>query len=105
MVAHPILVTEGQPDMSQGAVPKIADLGGVTIMIHYREHPPPHFHARQAGREDRIQIDPVQVMSGDLPRSQRRMVLEWAKEHQAALVEAWKAAEERRPVPQIAPVV
>lgn len=69
-------------------MPKLAELGGVMIMIHYREYPPPHFHTRHAEREDRIQIEPVRVMSGNLPRSRRRIVLEWAKDNQVALVEA-----------------
>lgn len=85
-------------------MPKIAEVDGVTIMMYYREHPPPHFHARLAEREDRVQIDPVNVINGDLPRRQRRLVLEWAARHRAALSEAWRAAQERRPLPPITAV-
>lgn len=86
-------------------MPKIAELKGVSILIHYREHPPPHIHARHAGREDRVEINPVRVMEGgNLRMPQRRMVLEWTERHQAELADAWQRAQERRPVGQIAPM-
>jgi hypothetical protein len=82
-------------------VPKLAEIDGITIIMHYREHPPPHFHARRAEREDRVQIDPIGVINGNLPARQRRLVLEWAAQHQEALIAAWQAAQERRPLPPI----
>ena len=82
-------------------MPLVAELNGIAVVIHFREHPPPHFHARYGDDEAQIGIDPVEVREGHLPRRQRRMVIEWARLHQADLAAAWEQAAARRPVGRI----
>lgn len=53
------------------------------------EHNPPHFHALYAEHEALIDIQTLEVIGGDLPRRALAMVLEWAAEHRAELMEDW----------------
>jgi hypothetical protein len=54
------------------------------------EHNPPHFHALYAEFEALIDIQTLEVIEGKLPRRALGMVLEWASEHRAELLEDWK---------------
>jgi hypothetical protein len=54
------------------------------------EHNPPHFHAFYAEHEALIDIQTLEVIKGKLPRRALVMVLEWANEHRAELMEDWK---------------
>ena len=48
-------------------MPKISEFFGIEIVFNYRgEHNPPHFHARQAGREGVFTISPLGYLHGDL---------------------------------------
>jgi len=53
------------------------------------EHNPPHFHALYAEYEAQIDIQTLEVIEGKLPRRALVMVLEWANEHRAELMEDW----------------
>jgi hypothetical protein len=53
------------------------------------EHNPPHFHALYAEYEAQIDIQTLAVIEGKLPRRALVMVLEWANEHRAELMEDW----------------
>lgn len=53
------------------------------------EHNPPHFHALYAEYEAQINIQTLEVIEGKLPRRALVMVLEWASEHRAELMEDW----------------
>ncbi len=53
------------------------------------EHNPPHFHALYAEFEAQIDIQTLGVIEGKLPRRALVMVLEWASEHRAELMENW----------------
>jgi hypothetical protein len=53
------------------------------------EHNPPHFHALYAEHEAQIDIQTLEVIEGKLPRRALVMVLEWANEHRAELMEDW----------------
>jgi hypothetical protein len=63
-------------------VPTICRFYGIVITINWREHNPPHFHARYAEFEAVFEIQPIAQSEGNLPRMARSMVLEWAALHQ-----------------------
>jgi hypothetical protein len=60
--------------------------------MFFNDHSPPHFHARQAGREAVIRIDTLEVLDGDLPGPGLNRVLEWAKNHREELELLWQKA-------------
>jgi hypothetical protein len=85
-------------------VPVLAIFYGIVITIYWADHPPPHVHARYAEFEAQIDIARGQIMEGSLPRQARRMVLEWTREHQVELMEAWQAADVGTLPARIAPL-
>ncbi|MBV9943942.1 MAG: DUF4160 domain-containing protein [Solirubrobacterales bacterium] len=54
------------------------------------DHEPPHFHARHAGAQAKVQIDRVEVIESSLGVGQLRLVLVWAELHRGATGE-WAA--------------
>ena len=70
-------------------MPTIITFYGILIQIFWREHGPPHFHALYAEHEALIEIRTLDVLQGSLPKRALGLVLEWASEHQAELMEDW----------------
>jgi hypothetical protein len=78
-------------------VPTISSFYGITVRIHWNEHMPPHFHVRYAEWKASIVIETLAVMKGRMPRRALALVLEWAAEHRAALMENWQLCAEKLP--------
>lgn len=85
-------------------MPELSRFHGVIIRIHFREHPPAHFHVVYSGHEALIDIETLRVLAGSLPASELRMVLQWALFHQAALRDAWERAQRLEPPGKIDPL-
>ena len=54
------------------------------------EHPPPHFHAYYNEYKATINIHTCEIIEGDLPRKQVKLVLAWAELHQEELMADWR---------------
>jgi hypothetical protein len=67
-------------------------------------HHTPHFHAYYQDDVSVFSIDPVDLIAGDLPRSQRRLVEAWAELHQAELKADWERLQAGRPALPIRPL-
>jgi len=76
----------------------------VSLSIYFRDHAPPHFHARYAEHEASITIDTLRVHEGSLPPRVLGLVLEWASLHRDELVANWDRAVVGEPVEPIAPL-
>ena len=74
------------------------------IALYYREHNPPHFHAKYGEFEAQIRIDNGAVLTGKLPRRALNLVEEWRCLHQSELMEDWELAAERKPLRKIQPL-
>jgi len=85
-------------------LPKISEFFGIAIYIYWREHPPPHFHARYAGDEVLISIDDLSVLEGSVSPRALGLIIEWATLHQNELLTAWADAEALRPLGKIEPL-
>jgi hypothetical protein len=70
-------------------MPTISRFYGVTIEMFWREHGPPHFHARHGNDEATIDIRTGSVLRGNLPRRVLSLVMEWAGNNQKQLQENW----------------
>jgi hypothetical protein len=82
-------------------MPEISRFYGLIIAMYFRDHAPPHFHARYQGREAAISIVDLQVIEGSLPKRALELALEWARLHQSELQDNWnraRAMESLRPV-------
>lgn len=85
-------------------MPVISAFFGIIIQMFWREHGPPHFHALYAEHEALIDIRTLEIMQGDLPKRALAMVLEWAFEHRAELMENWNRCERMEPPSRIDPL-
>ena len=84
-------------------MPEISRFLGIIIAIYYRDHRPPHFHAIYGDYEVVVNIENG-VLEGRFPRRAVRLVLEWYELHREELMEAWRLAEQRKPLKKIAPL-
>jgi hypothetical protein len=66
-------------------MPRISQFYGITIVMYYNDHAPPHFHALYADAEVLVIINTLETIAGGLPGRATALVLEWAVLHQAEL--------------------
>jgi hypothetical protein len=85
-------------------MPTISEFLGITILMYYGDHAPPHFHARYGEYEALIQISPLGLQKGRLPPRVLSLVIEWASIHQNELLEDWKRAEANQKLVKIPPL-
>jgi hypothetical protein len=74
-------------------MPPISEFYGMHIRMYWADHPPPHFHVRYSGYKATVGIQTLTILTGSLPRTAQRLVLEWAAAHQAELMEDWRLCE------------
>jgi hypothetical protein len=84
-------------------LPEISRFLGIVIRMYYREHSPPHFHARYGDHEIVVQIE-TGLVEGRFPRRALRHVLEWHALHRVELAVDWALAEAGRPLRPIEPL-
>ena len=72
-------------------LPTISMFYGIIIRMYFApgEHPPPHFHVYYAEYRATVDIRTCEVIQGDLPRKQIKLVLAWAELHQEELMNDW----------------
>jgi hypothetical protein len=85
-------------------MPTISLFYGVVIQMFWDDHAPPHFHASYAEHEALVDIRSFEAIDGELPRRAMALVLEWAQEHRAELLENWELCARNLPPKKIAPL-
>jgi uncharacterized protein DUF4160 len=84
-------------------VPEISRFFGIIIRMYWEvgeRHHVPHFHAYYQNEVAIYGIDPVELLSGSLPRRQQRLVEAWAELHQGELLADWRRLQAgQRPLP------
>ena len=73
-------------------------------MIFFKDHNPPHFHAKYEGQIAVFEIKPNRILAGDLPPQAIRLVREWAKLHEKELSENWQRAQTDKQLKSIKPL-
>ena len=86
-------------------MPEISRFFGIVIAIYYKEHPPPHFHAKYGNEAGVFSIADLKLIVGHLPKRVIALVLEWAFEHRDELMEDWELAMSKKPLHKIPPLV
>lgn len=85
------------------AMPEISRFHGIVIYMNYREHPPPHFHAKH--QEEEITVEILSgVVEGKMSRRLLRFVIEWSEQHQRELMDDWRRAQNHQELIKIAPL-
>ena len=85
-------------------MPEISRFLGIIIAMHYRDHAPPHFHARYAGHRATVALGPLRLLEGQLPPRALGLVMEWASLHLDELHANWDRAARHESLATIAPL-
>ena len=85
-------------------MPEISRFYGIVVQMYFGDHPPPHFHARYAGKEAKIDIEALAAIDGNLPPRALGLVTEWASLHQHELREAFDRVANLQPPGKIEPL-
>jgi hypothetical protein len=70
-------------------MPEISRFYGIIITMFFRDHPPPHFHARYGESVALISLDDFRILKGSLPPKALSLVMEWAATRKSDLSAAW----------------
>lgn len=73
-------------------MPEICRFFGIVIRMYFADHPPPHFHVQYEAHQALIDVRTLIVIGGHLPPRALGLVIEWASQHQAELLELWERA-------------
>ena len=85
-------------------MPEISRFLGIINAMYYKEHNPPHFHAKYGGRTGVFSIEDLSLLEGRLPKRVISIVLEWSFEHRKELLADWQLARARKPLRKIRPL-
>lgn len=86
-------------------MPEICRFLGIVISMYYKEHAPPHFHAKYAEKRAAFSINDLTIIEGCLPKRIVSLVLEWAFDHRKELLEDWKLAQKHEALKKIKPLI
>jgi hypothetical protein len=86
------------------SVPRISKFYGVVIAMYFREHPPAHFHARYGEYKAGIEIASGELLWGNLPPRQLRLVRQWLELHRRELELNWARARNKQRLQEIEPL-
>ena len=75
----------------------------IVIVMFYRDHAPPHFHATYGDFDIEVSIEDG-VVTGKFPKRALRHVLEWYDLHKEELLDNWQLATKRKPLKKIPPL-
>ena len=84
-------------------MPEISRFYGIIIMMNFREHNPPHFHAQYQDFEVTIDIK-TGLVNGRMSKRALKMIFEWLELHKEELLSDWDLAQSRKSLIKIAPL-
>lgn len=88
-------------------MPEIARFYGVVIRMFEEtgvQHHTPHIHAYYQEHSGVFSIPDLELLTGSLPRRQRRFVEAWMELHQAALLRNWQLLEAGEEIEKLPPL-
>ena len=85
-------------------MPRISHFLGITIAMHYDDHPPPHFHVQYGDDSATMDIDTMHITDGHLPPRVLGLVTEWGVRYRALLRENFRRVLEHRAPETIPPL-
>jgi len=88
-------------------MPEIARFFGIIIRMFAEPAAPhhrPHFHAYYQDDVGIFAVDAIELIGGDLPQRQRRLVEAWAEIHQRELLDDWERLQAGRAPLKIEPL-
>lgn len=77
---------------------------GIIIIMHYKEHNPPHFHIQYNEYNAIFDMEQEAVIDGFIPKKQIRLVLAWFEIHKEELLQNWENAMNKKEFIKIEPL-
>lgn len=84
-------------------MPIISRFFGIIVYMFWREHQPPHFHAKYGDDEIIVEIETGNV-TGVMTKRALNMIQEWRQLHKEELIANWQLAEQNKPLKRIDPL-
>jgi hypothetical protein len=84
-------------------MPEISRFLGIIIAIFYKDHSPPHFHAKYGEYDITVEIM-TGVVNGEFPKRALFHVLEWHELYKEELLQDWDLARQGKPLKTIQPL-
>ena len=82
---------------------EISRFYGLIILMNFKDHAPPHFHALYGDYEVTVVIS-TGAVNGDFPKRALTHVQEWRTLHREELLDTWTLARASKPLPRIDPL-
>jgi hypothetical protein len=86
-------------------LPELSRFLGISLLMYFDDHNPPHFHVRYNDYRALISIDELKVLEGHLPARILGVVVEWAELHKEELMQDWDMVKATGKYFKIAPLV
>lgn len=84
-------------------MPTISRFYGIVIFMNYRDHNPPHFHARYQEFEITVDIESG-IVNGSMPQRALKLIFEWGEKYEKELRDNWERARLGEPLKDIPPL-
>lgn len=84
-------------------MPEISRFLGIIIAIFYKDHSPPHFHAKYGEYDIAVEIM-TGLVDGEFPKRALSHVMEWYGLHKDELLQDWDLAGQGKPLKTIQPL-
>ena len=84
-------------------MPQISTFYGLVILMNFKDHAPPHFHAWYGEYKVTVTIEDG-IVTGTMPKRALKMVFEWLEIHREELFETWKKAQSGETLNNIEPL-
>lgn len=84
-------------------MPTISMFFGIIIRMYFDDHNPPHFHAFYQEYRAVFSLD-GQMISGDMPEKQSKIIEVWAILHKDELDADWQLAKDQQELYKIEPL-
>ncbi|MCL2800145.1 MAG: DUF4160 domain-containing protein [Treponema sp.] len=86
-------------------MPEISRFLGISIMMYFNDHSPPHFHVKYNESRALISISDFKLIEGKLPARILGLVVEWAELHKDELIKNWEMIQKTGNFIKIEPLV
>ena len=84
-------------------MPVLSMFYGVIISMFYKDHNPPHIHIQYAEYNAIVDFD-GNILEGELPVKQRKLIEAWIVLHQDELYANWQLAKDKQNLFKIDPL-
>lgn len=84
-------------------MPVICRFFGITIFMFWKDHAPPHFHAKYGDDEIVVEIESGKI-AGTMSKRATKMILEWLEQNKTEILKDWECAEQKKALFPIKPL-